>query len=119
MKTTLLALAFMLAIPFWVVCQSETDKELEKELKDVKQEVKDIFKDLEDEHLFAKVDSILELRWPALESEIEEAWGKAEPKVEEVEAKIEQIADDILKEVKSQPEEKTNPPKQHRKKEMM
>ena len=100
MKTTFLALALMFAVPFFALCQSETDKELEKELKDVKQEVKEIFKDLEDERIFAKVDSIFEARWPELEAEIGEAWKKAEPKVEEVEAKIEEIADEIIHEVR-------------------
>lgn len=119
MKTTMLALIFLFALPFIGFSQNETDKELKDEVDEVKREVQEIFKDLEDERIFARVDSILNARWPELEAQIEEAWQKAEPKIEEVEARIEEIADEIIKEVEGELEEKPAAPQQPRKRKEM
>lgn len=98
MKTTILFLLFLFALPFFALAQ--TDKELEEEINDVKVKIEQIFKELEDQRVFQKADSILQARWPELEAEIEDSWEKAEPKIEEMEAKIEQIAGEILREMK-------------------
>lgn len=98
MKTTILSLLFLFALPFFALAQD--DKQLEDELKDVKLKIEQIFKDLEDQRVFQKADSVFQARWPELEAEIEDTWEKTEPRIEEVEAKIEQIAEEILKEMK-------------------
>lgn len=99
MKTILVSLLFLFALPFVTQAQTQ-DAELEKELKDVKYKIEQIFKELEDQRVFQKVDSVFQARWPELEAEIEDTWEKTEPKIEEVEARIEQIATEILKEMK-------------------
>jgi chaperonin cofactor prefoldin len=98
MKTTILSLLFLFALPFFA--QAQDEKQLEGELKDVKLKIEQIFKDLEDQRVFQKVDSVFQARWPELEAEMEDAWEQAEPKIEEVEQQVEKIAEEILKEMR-------------------
>jgi predicted nucleic acid-binding Zn-ribbon protein len=113
MKTILLSLLFLFALPFFAAAQAD-DKTLNDDLKNVKEEIRQLFKDLENERIFARMDSVLQERWPQIEAELEDAWQKTEPKIEEAGEQIAEIAEEIWREVTGKTGEEMPRPKKEK-----
>ena len=113
MKTIFLSLTLLLSLPFFAVAQAD-DKTLDDDLKNVKEEIRQLFKDLENERIFARMDSVLQERWPRIEAELEDAWQKAEPRIEEAGDEIARIAEEIWQDVTGKTGEEMPRPKKEK-----